>query len=57
MALIEPEFMAQTDGLDVQAFWQENKHCWVFSTDKSRCALWWNTDDNSALFSPQLYRE
>jgi uroporphyrinogen decarboxylase len=46
MALIEPEFMALTSGLDVAAFWAENEACRTFTTDKSRCALSFSPDDH-----------
>jgi hypothetical protein len=29
MAITEPEFMALTADLDVEAFWQENAHCYA----------------------------
>ena len=46
MAIIEPEFMALTEDLDIEAFWQENARCQVFSTDKPRCALSFAPDDH-----------
>jgi uroporphyrinogen decarboxylase len=46
MALVEPEFMALTTGLDVAAFWAENDLCSVFTRDKPRCALSFSPDDH-----------
>lgn len=46
MAIIEPEFMELTTGLDVQAFWAENKLCEDFTTDKPRCAAMFAPDDH-----------
>jgi uroporphyrinogen decarboxylase len=46
MALIEPEFMALTEHLEVEAFWQENERCQEFTTAKPRCALRFTPDDH-----------
>jgi uroporphyrinogen decarboxylase len=46
MPIIEPEFMALTKALDVQAFWEENEQCWGLTRDKPRCALLFSPDDH-----------
>lgn len=46
MAIIEPEFMALTADLDVQAFWEENQQCQAFTTQKPRCGLMFSPDDH-----------
>jgi uroporphyrinogen decarboxylase len=46
MAIIEPQFIALTADLDVDAFWQENARCQVFSPGKPRCALSFAPDDH-----------
>ena len=46
MAIIEPEFMALTAGLDLDAFWDENNRCADFSTDKPRCSLSFSPDEH-----------
>ena len=46
MPIIEPEFMALTEGLDVQAFWEENERCWDLTPAKPRCALLFSPDDH-----------
>jgi uroporphyrinogen decarboxylase len=46
MVIIEPELMALTADLDVEAFWLENECCQAFTTDKPRCALSFAPDDH-----------
>jgi uroporphyrinogen decarboxylase len=46
MPIIEPEFMALTASLDVQAFWEENERCGVLGTDKPRCSMSFSPDDH-----------
>jgi uroporphyrinogen decarboxylase len=46
MPIIESEFMALTKSLDVEAFWEENARCQVFTIDKPRCALSFSPDDH-----------
>lgn len=46
MAIIEPEFMDLTAGLDLDAFWAENQRCDGLTTDKPRCALLFAPDDH-----------
>ncbi len=46
MAIIEPEFMTLTDGLNVEAFWAENALCGAFTTNKPRCGLSFAPDDH-----------
>jgi len=46
MAIIEPEFMELTAGLDVATFWEENKLSEAFSLDKPRCAVQFSPDDH-----------
>jgi uroporphyrinogen decarboxylase len=46
MAIVEPEFMALTAGLDLQAFWEENRNCAAFTTHKPRCGLYFAPDDH-----------
>jgi hypothetical protein len=35
MTIIEPEFMKLTSQLDAQAFWDENRLCEAFTTQKT----------------------
>ncbi len=44
--IVEPEFMALTEDLNVSAFWQENAVCDRFTLDKPRCALSFSPDDH-----------
>ncbi len=46
MAIIEPEFMALTEDLDVAAFWEEDARCQDFTRAKPRCALAFSPDDH-----------
>ena len=46
MPLIEPEFVALTEDLDVEAFWEENALCQGFTLDKPRCSLSLSPDDH-----------
>lgn len=46
MAIIEQEFLTLTAALDVEAFWQENKRCEAFTTQKPRCAVSFAPDDH-----------
>lgn len=46
MAIIEPEYMALTENLDVAAFWEENARCQAFTTSKPRCSLGFSPDDH-----------
>jgi uroporphyrinogen decarboxylase len=46
MTVIEPEFMGLTSRLDAQAFWDENRHCEAFTTQKPRCAAAFSPDDH-----------
>ena len=46
MPIIEQEFMELTRGLDVEAFWEENDQCQVFTTDKPRCSVSFAPDDH-----------
>lgn len=46
MSIVEPEFLALTSQLDVEAFWQENESCKEFTTDKPRCAAYFSPDDH-----------
>mgnify|MGYP001095683501 CR=1 FL=1 len=46
MPILEPEFMQRTQGLDVQAFWDENQLCGDFTTHKPRCAAAFSPDDH-----------
>ena len=46
MAIIEPEFLEQTQNLDTTAFWQENETCQGFTTQKPRCAVTFSPDDH-----------
>ena len=46
MAIIEPEFMDLTAGLDLEAFWEENERCQEFSEEKPRCSLSFSPDDH-----------
>ncbi|MGC9520730.1 MAG: uroporphyrinogen decarboxylase family protein [Anaerolineae bacterium] len=46
MAIIEPEFMALTEGFDIDAFWHENALCQAFTLDKPRCSLSFSPDDH-----------
>jgi len=46
MPIIETEFLERTKNLDIGAFWQENKTCQSFSTEKPRCAASFSPDDH-----------
>jgi len=46
MPLIEPEFVALTEDLDVESFWEENALCQGFTLDKPRCSLSFSPDDH-----------
>jgi len=46
MAIIEPEFMQLTAGLDLEKFWAENVACEAFTAKKPRCALSFSPDDH-----------
>ncbi len=46
MAIIEPEFVALTKGLDTAAFWDVNERCRGFTTDKPRASLSFSPDDH-----------
>ena len=46
MPIIEKEFMALTEDLDVKAFWEENALCGEFVAKKPRCALGFSPDDH-----------
>ena len=46
MAIIEPEFMALTEGLDTASFWAENECCGSFTLDKPRASLSFSPDDH-----------
>jgi uroporphyrinogen decarboxylase len=46
MSIIEAEFMELTAGLDLDAFWSENRACQDFTTQKPRCALSLSPDDH-----------
>jgi uroporphyrinogen decarboxylase len=46
MAIIEPEFMELTADLDVRAFWDENRVCKGFTTQKPRCGVHFSPDDH-----------
>ena len=46
MTVIEPEFMSLTASLDVEAFWEENRLCEAFTTQKPRCAAAFSPDDH-----------
>lgn len=46
MTIIEPEFMALTGDLDLEAFWAENAACGAFTTHKPRCAIEFSPDDH-----------
>ena len=46
MPIIEPEFMALTAGLDVDAWWAENDRCQLLTTDKPRCSASFSPDDH-----------
>lgn len=46
MAIIEPDFMALTPDLDVEAFWAENDHCWEPTPGKPRCPVKFTPDDH-----------
>lgn len=46
MPIIESEFMALTEGLDIEGFWEENARCEGFTLDKPRCALHFSPDDH-----------
>lgn len=44
--MIEREFMELTKGLDVRAFWEENRKCVAFTEEKPRCAVKFAPDDH-----------
>ena len=44
--IIESEFMALTDNLNVESFWQENVLCQEFTNQKPRCAAYFSPDDH-----------
>ena len=46
MAIIEKDFMALTQELDIRAFWKENALCHKFTTAKPRCPLSLSPDDH-----------
>jgi uroporphyrinogen decarboxylase len=46
MVIIEQEFMALTQDLDITAFWEENALCQDFTTEKPRCSLSFSPDDH-----------
>lgn len=46
MPIIEQEFMELTQGLDVDAFWEENEQCQTFTTNKPRCSVSFSPDDH-----------
>jgi len=46
MTIIEPEFMELTSQLDAQVFWDENRLCEAFTTQKPRCAAAFAPDDH-----------
>jgi uroporphyrinogen decarboxylase len=46
MAIIEPEFLALTEALDAEAFWEENASCQGFTLDKPRASLSFSPDDH-----------
>ncbi len=46
MAIIESDFLALTEDLDVEAFWAENVRCQAFTLRKPRCALAFSPDDH-----------
>lgn len=46
MALLDPEFLELTTGLDVDAFWKENEAYEAFTTEKPRAALSFSPDDH-----------
>lgn len=46
MAIIEQEFLALTQKLDVAAFWVENEACQPFTTRKPRCSASFSPDDH-----------
>lgn len=46
MPLMDPEFLELTRDLDLDAFWEENARCMVFSTEKPRCAASFSPDDH-----------
>jgi uroporphyrinogen decarboxylase len=46
MPIIEPEFMELTQGLDLEAFWEENKECFTFTRNKPRCGVEFTPDDH-----------
>ncbi len=46
MAIIEPEFLQLTGGLNLAAFWQENQNCQGFRADKPRCPVSFSPDDH-----------
>ena len=46
MRLIGPKFVALTEDLDVEAFWEEDALCRGFTLDKPRCSLSLSPDDH-----------
>lgn len=46
LAIIEQEFLALTQQLDVTAFWVENEQCQAFTTAKPRCSASFSPDDH-----------
>lgn len=46
MPLNEREFIELTRALDVEAFWDENARCEVFTTQKPRCPVSFSPDDH-----------
>lgn len=46
MTIIEPEFMALTQNLDLSDFWAENETCYALTPNKPRCAMEFAQDDH-----------
>ena len=46
MAIIEQEFMELTAGFDANAFWEEERGCEGFRTNKPRCGMGFSPDDH-----------
>jgi hypothetical protein len=46
VAIVEQEFIDMTQDLDVEAFWEENALCQMFTTDKPCCSLSFSPDDH-----------
>ncbi len=46
MPIYDPEFLALTASLDVEAFWEENSACTEFTPNKPRCSLSFSPDDH-----------